>query len=77
MHKEELHNLYVSPDIVRMIKSRKMGWVGHVAHMGDMRNAYGILVRIPEGRKPLGRANHRWEDNIRMDLGEIWWEGAD
>jgi hypothetical protein len=65
LHDEELHNLYSSPSIIRMIKSRRMGWAGHVAHMGEKRNAYRILVGKPEGNRPLGR--HRREDNIKMD----------
>jgi hypothetical protein len=60
-----------------MIKSRRMRWVDHVAGMGKMRNAYKILVRKPEGKRPLRRPGHRWEDNIGMDLREIGWEGVD
>jgi hypothetical protein len=67
----ELHGLYSSPSIVRVIKARKMRWVGHVVCMGEVRGAYNILVWKPEGRRPLGRSRHRWEDDIRMDLGEI------
>jgi hypothetical protein len=54
-----------------MIKSRKMRWAGHVARMGENRNAYGILVGMPEGKRPLGRPKRRWVDNIKMDLREI------
>ena len=57
-----------SPNIVRVIKSRRMGWVGHVARMGEGRGVYRVLVGKPEGKRPLGRPRHRWEDNIRMDL---------
>jgi hypothetical protein len=71
LHNEELHGLYSSPSIVRVTKSRRMRWVGHVAHMGEMRNVYSILVGEPEGRRLLGRPRHRWEDNTGMDLGEI------
>jgi hypothetical protein len=71
LHNEELHGLYSSPSIVRVIKARTMRWTGHVAHMGEVRNAYNILVGRPEGRRPLGRHKHRWEDNIKMDLWEI------
>jgi hypothetical protein len=70
LHNEELHGLYSSPSIVRMIKARRMRWAGHVACIGEVRGAYNILVGRPEGRRPLGRPRHRWEDNIRMDLGE-------
>jgi hypothetical protein len=60
-----------------VIKSRKMRWVVHVAQTREMRNAYNILVWKPEGKRPLGRPTHKWEDNIRMDLMEIVWEGVD
>ena len=56
------------PNIVRVIKSRRMRWVGHVAHMGYVRGVYRVLVGKPEGRRPLGRPRHRWVDNIRVDL---------
>jgi hypothetical protein len=71
LHNEELHNLYSSPGIIRMIKSRRMRWAGHVARMGETRNAYRILVEKPEERKTLGRTRRRCMDNIKMDLGEI------
>jgi hypothetical protein len=67
----------VSSLILRVIKSRRMRWAGHIAHMDDMRNAYNILVGKLEGKRPLGRPRRRWEDNIRMDLREIGWEGVD
>jgi hypothetical protein len=66
-HNEELHNLYPSPSIIRMIKSRRMKWAGNVARMVK-RNAYRMLVGKPEGKEPLGRPRRRWEDNIKMDL---------
>jgi hypothetical protein len=72
---EGLHNLYTSPNIIRVIKSRRRRWLGHVAHTGDMRNVYKLLVRKPEGKKPFRRSKHGWEDNIRMDLKEIGREG--
>jgi hypothetical protein len=60
-----------------MIKSRRMKWAGSVARMGQKRNAYRILVGKPEGKRPLGRSRHRWEDNIKMNLREIGWGGMD
>jgi hypothetical protein len=71
LHYEELHNLYSSPSIIRIIKSRRMRWAGHVAQMGEKRNVYRLLVGKPEGKNPLGRLRHRWIDNIKMDLLEI------
>jgi hypothetical protein len=70
---EELHNLYSSPSIVRMMKSRRMRWAGLVARMGYNRNAYRILVGMPEGKRRLGRPRRRRVDNIKMDLREIGW----
>jgi hypothetical protein len=77
LHKEELHDLYSSPSIIRMIKSRRMRWAGHVARMGEKRNAYRLLVGKPEGRRPLGRPRRRWLDNIRMDFVEVGWGDVD
>jgi hypothetical protein len=71
LHNEELHSLYSSPSVSRMIKSRRMRWAGHVARTGEMRNAYRILVGKPEGKRPLGRPRRRWVDNIKMDLIEL------
>jgi hypothetical protein len=71
LHNEELHNLYCSPKIIRMIMSRRMRWAGHVGRMGEKRKAYRILVGKPEGKKPLGRPRRRWEDNIKTDLRSI------
>jgi hypothetical protein len=68
LHCEELHGLYSSPSIIRVIRARRMRWVGHVACMGEVRGAYNILVGKPEWRRRLGRPGHRWEDNIKMDL---------
>jgi hypothetical protein len=68
---EELHNLYSSPSIIRIKKSRRMRWAGHVARMGEKRNVYRLLVGKPEGKRPLGRPRRRWIDNIKMDLLEI------
>jgi hypothetical protein len=70
LHNEELHNLYSSPSIVTMIKSRRMRWAGHVARM-EKRNAYRILVGNPEENRPLGRPRRRWVDNIKIVLREI------
>jgi hypothetical protein len=75
LHNVELNNLYSSPNIVRVIKSRRMRWAGHVARMGGG-GVYRVLVRKPEGRRPLGRPRLRWEDNIRMDLWDVGvWTG--
>jgi len=64
MYNEELHNLYASLNIIMVIKSRRNRWAGHVVRMGDMRNAYNILVGKPEGKRPLGRPVCRWDDII-------------
>jgi hypothetical protein len=66
-----MRGLYSSPNIIRVIKARRMIWAGHVARMGEVRGAYKILVGRPEGRRPLGRPRRRWEDNIKIDLREI------
>jgi hypothetical protein len=76
LRNEELCDLYSSPSLIRIIKSRRMRWVGHVARM-EMRNAYRLLVRKPEGKGPLGRPRRRWVDNIRMGLGEVGWGDVD
>jgi hypothetical protein len=73
LHNGELHNLYSSPDIIRQIKSRRMRWAGQVAHMGEGRNVYKVLVGTPKVKRPLERPRHRWEDGIRMDLSETGW----
>jgi hypothetical protein len=75
LHNEELHNFYSSPNIIRMIKSRRIRYAGHVARMGETRNAYRILMGKPEGKRPLGRPKRRWVDNIKIDLREIGWDG--
>jgi hypothetical protein len=77
LHTEELHNLYCSPSIIRIIKSRRMRRAGHAARMRENRNAYTILVGKQEGNRPLGRPRRRWEDNMRMDLRGIGWRGRD
>jgi hypothetical protein len=71
LHNDELHSTYSSPNIVRVIKSRRMRWAGHVAHLGEGRSVYRVLVGRPEGKKPLERPRHRWENNIKMEHREI------
>ena len=71
VHNEELNDLCCSPNIVRVVKSRRMRWAGHVARIGEGRGMYRVLVGKPEGKRPLGRPRHRWEDNIKMDLQEV------
>jgi hypothetical protein len=77
LHNEELHDLYASPSIIRIIKSRRMRWEDHVARMREKRNAYRLLVGKPEGKRPVGRPRRRWVDNIRMYLGEVGWGDVD
>jgi hypothetical protein len=76
LHNEELHDLYFSPNIIRMIKSRRMRLAGHVARMENL-NAYRLLVGKPEGKRPLGRPRRRRVDNIKMDLLDIVWGSVD
>jgi hypothetical protein len=71
LHNEELHNLYSSPSVIRITKSRRMRWPGHVARMGEKRNVYSLLVEKTEGKRPLGRPRCRRIHNIKMDLLEI------
>jgi hypothetical protein len=77
LHNDELHDLYSSPNIVRVIKSRRMRWTGHVARMAEGRGAYRVLVGMAESKRPLGRPRRGWEDNIKMDLGEIGIDGGE
>jgi hypothetical protein len=77
LHNEELHDLYCSPTTVRVIKSRRMRWAGHLARMAEGRGVYRGLVGKPEGKRPLGRPRHRWEDNLKMDLQEVGCDGMD
>jgi hypothetical protein len=77
LYNEELHNLYSSPSIIRIIKSRMMRWVGHVARLREKRNAYRLLVGKPEGKRPLGRPRRRWINSIEMELLEIGVSVAD
>jgi hypothetical protein len=76
LYNDELHSLYSSPNIVRVIKSRRMRWARHVARMGEGRDVYWVLVGSPEGKRPLERPRRRWEDNNMMDLREIGMDGA-
>ena len=71
LHNEELSDLYSSPNIVRVVKSRRMRWAGHVARTGEGRGVHRVLVEKLEGKRPLRRPRHRWEDNIKMDLHEV------
>jgi hypothetical protein len=75
LHNDELHSQYSSPNIVRVIKSRRMRWAGHVASMEEGRIVSRVLVRRPEGKRLLGRVRRRWKDNIKMDLREIGNDG--
>ncbi|KAJ4444056.1 hypothetical protein ANN_05845 [Periplaneta americana] len=77
LHNTELYALYSSPDMIRNIKSRRLRWAGHVARMGESRNAYRVLVGRPEGKRPLGRPRRRWEGNIKMDLREVGYDDRD
>jgi hypothetical protein len=77
LHNEELHYLYSSPNIIRIIKARRMRWAGLIARMGEKRIAYRLLVEKPEGRRPLGRSRRGWVDSIRMDLVEVGWGDLD
>jgi hypothetical protein len=76
LHNDELHSLYSSLNIVRVIKSRRMRWAAHVARMGEGIGVYRVLVGKPEGKRPLGRSRRRWEDNIKMYLREAEIDGA-
>jgi hypothetical protein len=71
LHNEELNDLYSLSNIVRVVKSRRIKWAGHVARMGEERGVHRVLVGKPEGKRPLGRPRRRWEDNIKMDVQEV------
>jgi hypothetical protein len=71
LHNEELNDLYSLPNIVRVVKSRRMRWAGHVARIGEERGVHRVLVGKPEGKRPLERSRLRWEDNIKMDLQQV------
>jgi hypothetical protein len=77
LRNKDLYALYSSPNIIRVIKSRRLRWAGHVVRMGERRSAYRALVGKREGRRALGRPRRRWEDNIKKDLREVGWEGVD
>jgi hypothetical protein len=77
LHTEELNDLYSSPNVVQVVKSRQMRWAGHVARMGEDRGVHRVLVGKPEGKRPLGRPRCRWEDNIKMDLQEVGGDRGD
>jgi hypothetical protein len=74
LHHEELNDLYSSPNIIRVIKTRRMRWAGHVARMGEERGAYSVLVGRPEGRRPLGRPRHRWRIILKWIFKK--WDGG-
>jgi hypothetical protein len=74
---EELHNLYSSQSTIRMMKSMRMRWVGHVAQIGEKRKAYRVLVGKPEGKRPVGRPRRSWVDHVNIDLRELRWDGMD
>jgi hypothetical protein len=79
LHNEEFNDLYFSPNIVWVIKSRRMRWAGHVAWIGEWRGMYRVLVAKSHGKRPMGRPRYRWEDNIKMDLQEVGcgvWNGS-
>jgi hypothetical protein len=71
-YNEELHILYLSQNVIRQIKSRRMRWARHVARMGEKRKVYRVLVGKSEGKRPFGRPRHKWQDGIRTDLREKW-----
>jgi hypothetical protein len=76
LHNKKLYALYSSPNIIQVIKSRRLRWAGHVARMGVRRGAYRALVGKPEGRRPLERPRRRLEYTIKMDLREVGWGGG-
>jgi hypothetical protein len=74
LQNEELNDLYCSPIIIWVIKSRRLKWAGHIAHMGKRRGTYRVFMRKREGKRPFGKPRHRWENNIKKDLQEVGWE---
>jgi hypothetical protein len=77
LHNEELNDLYSLPNIVRVVKARRMRWAGHVARTGEERVVHMVLVGNPEGKRPFGRPRRRWVDNIKMDVQEVGWGCGD
>jgi hypothetical protein len=77
MHNKELNDLYSLPHIVRVVKSIRTRWAGYVMHMGVDRVVHRVLMEKPEGKRPLGRPRHRWEDNIKMDVQDVVWGHGD
>jgi hypothetical protein len=77
LHSEELHSLYASPNIITVIRSRRMKWADNVERMGEMRNVYSILVGKPKGKRPFRRPRRRWKGNVRTGTREIGWKGVD
>jgi len=75
LYNEELRDLYPLPNIVRVVKSRRMRWAGHVVRMGEGRVVHRVLAGKPDGKRPLGRPRRRWEDNIKMYLREVGGSG--
>ena len=75
LHNEELNDLYCSPNTTRAIRWRRMRCAGHVAWIGKRRAAFGVSVPVSQGKRPLGRPKHRWEDNVKTDLQEVGWWG--
>jgi hypothetical protein len=77
LHNKEIYTLYPLQNIFWAIRSRRIRWAGHISHMGETRGAYRVLEGRPEGKRPLGRPRHKWEDNIKMDLQEVVEWGGD
>jgi hypothetical protein len=77
LHNEELYDLYSSPNIIQVIKSRRVKWAGHVSRVGYKRGAYRILVGRPDGKRPLEKPRRRWENNTKVDLQKVEWGGIE
>ena len=76
-HNKKLNDLYSTPRIIRVIKSRRIRWAGHIARMRERRVTYWFLVGKPERKRPHGRPRRKWEDNTKMDLQKVGWRGMD